>query len=536
MSQPQVKQDTSPHMIQHEDASIPTVRYSPPKRSGRSAFLSPGTAVRILLVLCGGFVAASPAAQVPALPTLPKTSQESDAAPTASAITDPTQDNPEATAAEATGPISIAETVSDDSVRRKLEKLLPKYPGVRNIDVEVDEGVVTLTGHVADAEVRDRLREFVRRVQGVNLVLNRTKTDAQVLSARQFAVKHLQAYWEVVTRKWLLFLFSIALVLASISLARLFKRSGERLLTPFTGNLLLRSVLGSVIAVGIVIGGVLSALQLLGMTEAVLSFLGLAGVAALAVGFAFRDIAENFIASIMLGVRRPFRVGDFIEVAGKSGVVRSLNTRATVLVTLDGSQVRIPNAIIFKEVVINKTASSSVRGSFDVVVPWSASVATATSAINEALRSHEGFEEEPPPRTLVEGLEPAGIRLRAYFWFPAQGVDRWKLLSDSQLAAKVALQKAGINPAPTPLVIQSFGEGARERPAPGAGDRVRDGNASLTSEQARANLAHDSEAASVASAQLPADQTNEIGHALNVADKGIGEEGTNLLEGKERNE
>ena len=184
------------------------------------------------------------------------------------------------------------------------------------------------------------------------------------------------------------------------------QRSSEIILTPFTGNILLRSVLGSVIAVLIVIGGILAALHLLGMTEAVLSFLGLAGVVTLAVGFAFRDFAENFIASVMLGVR-PFRVGDYIEVAGKAGVVRSLNTRTTVLVTLDGSHVHIPNAMIFKEIVQNKTASTSVRGSFDVVVPWDASVATATEAVTRALRSARSLRERPSPRTSWKRLNRA---------------------------------------------------------------------------------------------------------------------------------
>jgi small conductance mechanosensitive channel len=478
-------------------------------------------AILSLLTLSGS----TAAAQTPALPTLPAGTQGKSESPSAKVITAPTEDNPEATAAEATGPIQIAETVSDDSVRRKLERLLPRYPGVRRIGVEVDDGVVTLTGHVADTEVRDRLREFVRRVQGVNLVLNQTKTDVQVLTAREYALKQIRGYWEVIARKWLLCLFALGLVLAASVLARLFKRYSEILLTPFTGNLLLRSVLGSVIAVLIVVGGVLAALHLLGMTDAVLSFLGLAGVVTLAIGFAFRDFAENFIASVMLGVRRPFRVGDFIEVAGRAGVVKSLNTRATVLVTLDGGQLRIPNALIFKEILLNKTASTTVRGSFDVVIPWDASIATATEAISSALSAHEGFEEDPPPRTLVEAIEPGGIRLRSYFWFPARGVDRWKLVSDSQLAAKVALQKAGIAPAPARMIIQVAGDGPLIR----ARAASRDGSPTLAADKAQANLQHDTEAASIASAQLPEDQENEIRHALDIAGKGIDEEGRNLI-------
>ena len=467
-------------------------------------------------------------ARAPALPTVRGGTQGTPESPSAKAITAPTEDNPEATAAEATGPIPVAETVSDDSVRHKLERLLPKYPGVRKIGVEVDDGVVTLTGHVADNEVRDRLREFVRRVQGVNLVLNHTKTDVQVLTAREYAPSK-STDTGTSSRKWLLCVFAVGLVLAASALARLFKRYSDTLLTPFTGNLLLRSVLGSVIAVLIVIGGLLAALHLLGMTEAVLSFLGLAGVVTLAVGFAFRDIAENFIASVMLGVRRPFRVGDFIEIAGKAGVVKSLNTRATVLVTLDGSQVRIPNAMIFKETLVNKTASSSVRGSFDVVIPWDASIATATEAITKSLRAHEGFEEDPPPRTLVEAVDPGGIRLRSYFWFPARGVDRLKLLSDVQLAVKVALQQAGVTPAPARMIVQVFGDRPLDLPLSPARAASQVGSPALAADQLQVNLQHDTEAACIASAQLPGDQENEISHALDNAGKGIDEEGRNLI-------
>jgi small conductance mechanosensitive channel len=442
------------------------------------------------------------------------------------AITAPTSDNPEATAAEASGPIEIVETVSDASVQAKLEKLLPKYPGVRYIQVEVEDGVVTLTGQVADTEVRDRLRDFVRRVQGVHLVLNQTKTDVQVFTAREFALKQVSEYWDIVSRKWVLCVFSLGLVMAAALLARLFNRFSETLLTPFTGNVLLRSVLGSVISGLIVTSGFLAALHLLGMTEAVLSFMGLAGVVALAVGFAFRDIAENFIASLMLGFRRPFHVGDFLEVAGKSGVVKSLNTRATVLVGFDGSHIRIPNSTIFKEIVVNRSASTSMRATFDVLIPWDSSIATATSAIASALREHEGLEQSPPPRTLVEAIEPGGIRLRSYFWFSSRGVDRIKLLNDAQLAAKVAMQKAGIRPASNAVVIQLSPEALREAAQSSQQKRTKQPSNEATDQT---NLMNDSHASNIASSQLPQDQQNEVGHALKISETTRDEEGKNLI-------
>jgi len=208
-----------------------------------------------------------------------------------------------------------------------------------------------------------------------------------------------------------------------------------------------------------------------------------------------------------------------------------------VLVTLDGSQVRIPNAVIlFKEILVNKTASTSVRGSFDVIVPWNASIATATAAITKALSEHEGLQEDPPPRTLLEAIEPGGIRLRSSFWFPARGVDGGKLLSDARLAAKVALQKAGINPAPAlaSLIVQVSDEVPLDGARAPVGDSSGTGSTARTTDQVLANLRQDTEAASIASAQSPTDQESEISHALSVAGTGISEEGRNLIGEKDR--
>jgi small-conductance mechanosensitive channel len=466
-----------------------------------------------------GLVSGAPAlAQAPALPGVPGGPTRPAEAPGPTAINAPTDDNPEATAAEATGTITVDRQVTDAQIAAKLERLLPRYPGVRQVGVQVEEGVVTLTGHVSDPEARDRLREFVRRVEGVTLVLNRVRTDAQTLSARQYTLQRLREYADLFARRWLLVVVALAILVAAVLVARLFRRSGDRLMALLSPNAMLRAVLSSVVTLGILAGGVLLALNLLGLTQGVLSFLGLAGVAALAVGFAFRDIAENFIASVMLGVRRPYRLGDFVEVAGKSGVVMTLNTRATVLVTLDGSQVRIPNAIMFKEILVNRTASKSARASFDILIPWEASTAQAMEAITRALRQHEGFESEPAPRTLVEAIEPAGVRLRAYFWFPTGRADRLKLLSDAQLAAKVALQDLGVRPPLNSVQI------LRGDPAV-LGPR----NPDIPSDSEQANRSQDRIAADIASEQRPEDQEDEIEHALEIAGEAVGDEGKNLI-------
>ena len=322
-------------------------------------------------------------------------------------------------------------------------------------------------------------------------------------------------------RKWLLILLAAGVVAASAVLARLFSARSEFLLSPFVGNVLLRSVLGSVISSLLVVGGCLLALGALGLTQVVLSILGLASIAGLAVGFAFRDITENFIASVLLGVRRPFQIGDYVTISGHSGVVKSLNTRATVLVTLEGNHVRIPNATIFKEIMVNSTASPSSRHSFDVLVPHEASLSAAIDAINKALVGSAGDPPRAGARALVEALEPAGVRIRADFWSPAQGVDWLQLRSDVSLKAKVNLQLAGaLGPAPE----------AKDASRP----TVRFDQASTNARhevasQAAANLRRDARAAMTAG-RVPADAPpTPMEHALEQPETRVSEEATNLI-------
>ncbi len=431
-----------------------------------------------------------------------------------------------AAVAASAGPITVHRQVSDHDIQKFLSKFLPKYPGIREVTVAVDDGVVTLQGRVDDDDSRSEISDVVKRVEGVRLVLNQLATDEEVMSAWEFAGRELGALGNYLARKWILILLALTIVVTSWLLARLFASRSEVLLAPFVRNLLLRSVVGSIISSLLVIGGLVLALGTLRLTQAVMSVLGVSGLIVLAVGFAFRDITENFIASVLLGLRRPFQIGDFVTIAGQSGVVKSLNTRATVLVTMEGKHVRIPNATIFKEIMVNATASPNFRNSFDVKIPNEASTAAAIDAINRALRETNGILSDPPPRTLVEALEPDGVRLRADFWSPTQSIDWFQLMSDVKLRAKVALQQAGVI-APTAAA-----------PTGRAGDNSEVVNgtttpstAAITARQAAANLKRDARAATAAQPAVGENCETPVERALQEPETRVSDEGTNLLKG-----
>ena len=330
---------------------------------------------------------------------------------------------------------------------------------------------------------------------------------------------------DYVARKWILLLLALTIVLAFWSLARLFASRSEVLLAPFVRNLLLRSVVGSIISSLLVIGGLVLALGTLRLTQAVMSVLGVSGLVVLAVGFAFRDITENFIASVLLGLRRPFQIGDFVTIAGQSGVVKSLNTRATVLVTLEGKHVRIPNATIFKEIMVNATASPNFRNSFEVKIPNEASTAAAIEALNQSLRETSGILVDPPPRALVEALEPDGVRLRADFWSPNQNIDWFQLMSDVKLRAKVALQQAGAIGAPVAAPSGRSGDGSA-----GANGATSPSTA-ITAHQAATNLERDVKAATAAQPDIGENCETPLERVLQEPETRVSDEGTNLLKG-----
>jgi small conductance mechanosensitive channel len=438
----------------------------------------------------------------------------------------PAKDTPGAVFSATSGPISVNQKIFDPDIQATLEDLLSQYPGVRIVSVVVKDGVVKLDGQIDDEDTLNQVTEFTKKVEGVRLVLNRMKPDAEVLTGRQIAMKVIDQYGEILSRNWLLAILAVGCVLGFGALARLFTRYSDTLLAPFVGNPLLRSVVGSILSSLLVLGGILLGLSVLNLTHAVVSVLGLASIAGLALGFAFRDIAENFIASMLLGVRRPFGIGDFVTVAGKSGSVLSLDTRATMLITPEGNHVRIPNAVIYKETLINASTTPTSLGSIEVMVPYEASTVEALAAIGEALQSTDGLLQEPTPRALVEALEVGGVRLRATFWMPTKGIDGDKLQSDLRLKIKVALQKAGLTPdlnrARAPIAMAPAGPEGQ----PGD-DEVGQPGGGATPQQVRDNLRKDTRVAEAAEAAEH--ETSPIDRAIRQAEVEAATRGNNLL-------
>jgi small-conductance mechanosensitive channel len=153
-----------------------------------------------------------------------------------------------------------------------------------------------------------------------------------------------------------------------------------------------------------------------GLSRLAVTVLGGTGLLGLVIGFAFRNIAENFLASILISMQHPFALGDLIEVTGHKGFVQSVTMRSTLLMTLDGNHVQIPNATIYKETITNFTANPNSRFDFTVGIGYDDVIADAQTIALSVLREHPAVLDEPEPWALVESLGPATVNLRVYFW------------------------------------------------------------------------------------------------------------------------
>jgi len=220
------------------------------------------------------------------------------------------------------------------------------------------------------------------------------------------------------------------------------------LLRPFnyiTESPLIRSVSRRSISILIILLGAYLFLKLAGLTEFAVAIISGTGVLGIILGFAFRDIAENFISSLLLTVQRPFRIGDVVEIDEYLGVIQKVTARATTMVDFDGNHIQIPNATIYKGVIKNLTANPNMRGQFVIGIGYDANARHAQQLAMQVLQEQEEVLDEPEPQILIDALGSATLNLKVYFWIDVERTSVLKMASVLMRRVVEAFDKAGIS-------------------------------------------------------------------------------------------
>lgn len=166
----------------------------------------------------------------------------------------------------------------------------------------------------------------------------------------------------------------------------------------------------------VVIVGTLIALSIVFPTFKANDLIQVLGIGGVAIGFAFKDIFQNFLAGVIILISRPFRIGDQIVVKGYEGTVEDIQTRATMIRTYDSRLIVIPNTVLFTEEVTVLTAYEHRRNEYDFGLAHGTDLEKARGIIVEAMASVEEVEEHPAPDVIAIGISDGAILIRMRWW------------------------------------------------------------------------------------------------------------------------
>ncbi len=376
-------------------------------------------------------------------------------------------------------PLIETSAADDSEIEERIAAIFAQIDSLKSVTVTVKDGVVALGGGAATATASDRAEQIALRLQGVVTVENQIDRTLTVEEGVSPLIGSFQGQMHRFYRSLPLYGVALGVFLIFAFVANMLASwSGlwRRLLpNPFLAEL----VSGAVRLVGILIGlviamNILSAMALMG------TILGGAGVIGLALGFAVRDTLENYISSIMLSVRQPFRANEHVVIGTSEGKVVRLTSRSTVLMTLDGNHLRIPNSVVFKAVILNYTRNPERRFNFDLGVDASDDPVAAMQKGLSALKKLPFILTKPAPEAFIETVGDSNIVLSFHGWLNQKDTNFPKARGLAISATKDALETGGFT-LPEPIYRLRFEGGgelapalAENRPGPKARKPVQD--------------------------------------------------------------
>ncbi|MCA9078003.1 MAG: mechanosensitive ion channel [Planctomycetaceae bacterium] len=341
--------------------------------------------------------------------------------------------------------VDVDPLANDSEIAERLTAILKATEWFQQPEVRVEEGVVFLAGRTTKPESKEWASQLATNTQDVVAVVNRIRVSEGPWWDLTPAWNELRMLGRDAVLGMPLFIVGLVLLLLTWYAARLSVGVAHRVFERRMDNRLLRQVAARAVAIPVFLIGLYLVLRISGLTQMAATVVGGTGLIGLVIGIAFRDIAENFLASILISTQRPFAIGDLIKIEDQHGFVQSVTTRGTLLMTLDGNHVQIPNATVYKATIRNFTANPKIRQDFTVGVGYDDSLSAAQETALSVLREHPTVLDDPEPWVLVEQLGAATVNLRVYFWIDGNKHSVLKVRSAIVRQVKGAFDQAGIS-------------------------------------------------------------------------------------------
>lgn len=411
--------------------------------------------------------------------------------------------------------VDVRPAARDDEIGQRIQRVLIATEWFTDPQVRVQEGVVFLGGVAESEELREWASELARNTQDVVAVANRMQVSKGSVWDFEPAFQGLTELWRDFIRALPLVVFGLIILSLSAVVSMLATRGARSMLGPRIQARLLRNVIARAIGVVTFLIGAYIVLRLSGLTQLALTLVGGTGLLGLIIGIAFRDITENFLASIFLSMQRPFSTGDLVEIDGITGYVQQLNVRTTVLMTLNGNLVEIPNSTVYKANLRNFTINCNRREEFSIGIGYDDSIIDAQEIARRVLADHPAILNDPEPAVLVDSLGQATVNLRIYFWLNG-GEHSWlKVRSSVIRLVKRAFQKEGISmpdesrevvfPKGVPVTVIERESGQQSDP------RQADGDSAGPSREERDDVSTEAEAGLYSEAVVIEEQARQAG-------------------------
>ncbi len=332
---------------------------------------------------------------------------------------------------------------SDSAIEDRLRSIIKNIRDFKNVELTVNDGVVRLSGTTSRKEASEKVAQMISRFEGVVYVDNQIEVESDVETRVKPAFSRARQYLKNIVQKLPIIGVALAVVIFFWLLARLathwdapYQRLGL--------NRLLRNLIRQSLRKGIFLLGVLFAFDILDLTALVGAVLGTVGVLGLAIGFAFKDIVENYLAGVLLSIRRPFDLNDLVLIGSHEGRVVRLTPSELILMTLEGNHVRIPNATVFKSFICNYSINPRRRFDFGVGVGVNEDLLDVQGYGCLAMQKMRGVMEEPAPFMIVEALGDFNVLVRFFGWVDQRNADFAKVRGEAIRRVKLALDEAGV--------------------------------------------------------------------------------------------
>lgn len=312
--------------------------------------------------------------------------------------------------------VDVKPQARDEEISTRLEAILLATGWFINSQVEVKNGVAFLTGQTKRDEYKKWAEELAGNTQDTVAVVNQIQVLPPSIWDFNPVFEGVRSLWRTLLRTIPAILFGILILIISWLLAKGASALARYSLRNQMYNPLILRVISWAIGLAIFLIGLYSFFHIMGLTAIALTVVGGTGLLGIVLGIAFKEITENLLASIFLSLNNPFHTGDLIEIEGIMGYVERLTVRTTILMSLDGNYVQIPNATVYKSTIRNFTSNPNRREYFMIGIGYDCAISEAQEIALAVLKEHPAVLDKPEPWVLVDSLGQSTVNLKIYFW------------------------------------------------------------------------------------------------------------------------